>query len=59
MPAMVEKNPDGTYRVISPGGVHAKHTSRSRAYAQMRLLNMIDHGGKVWRRHGKKKRRLT
>lgn len=55
MPARVMQNGDGTWRVVTPNMTHAKRTTRAKALAQQRLLNMIDHGGKVWKRHGKKK----
>lgn len=44
MPARKIKNRDGTYRVVSSGGVHAKSTSKAKAEAQIRLLNAIEHG---------------
>jgi hypothetical protein len=46
MPAKVSKNKDGSYRVVTPNGVHSKHTSKKNAEAQARLLNAIDHGYK-------------
>lgn len=44
MPATISKNPDGSFRVSTPNGVHAKHTSMRNAKKQKRLLNAIDHG---------------
>ena len=50
MPVRIEKK-DG-YRVSTPGGVKAKHTSFRKAMSQKRLLNAVDHG---WKPTGKKK----
>lgn len=44
MPAKVSKNPNGSYKVETPNGVHAKHTTLKNAKSQQRLLNAIDHG---------------
>jgi len=55
MPAKAIKNPDGSYKVVTPNGVHAKHTTAKNAYAQVRLLNAIDHGWTPGK--GKKKKR--
>lgn len=46
MPAKMTKNANGSYRVATPNGVHAKHTTKQNAQAQQRLLNAIDHGYK-------------
>jgi hypothetical protein len=46
MPAKITKNEDGSYRVETPNGVHAKHTSKKNAEHQVNLLNAIDHGWK-------------
>jgi len=46
MPARVSKNHNGTYRVATPGGTKAKHTTKARAEAQQRLLNALEHGWK-------------
>jgi len=56
MPAQVSKNKDGSYRVSTPNGTHAKRTSKEKAEAQQRLLNAIDHGfdpdaHKFWKGH--------
>lgn len=45
MPVKISKT-DGGYRVSTPGGVKAKHTSKQRAEAQARLLRALDHGWK-------------
>ena len=45
MPAKVHKTKGG-YRVTTPGGVKARHTTRAKAKKQQRLLNAIDHGWK-------------
>jgi len=52
MPVKVRKV-DG-YRVSTPGGVKAKHTTKAKAHAQKRLLNAVEHG---WKPTGKKKRK--
>ena len=44
MPVKVTKH-DG-YRVSTPGGVKAKSTTRTKAMAQKRLLNAVEHGWK-------------
>lgn len=44
MPYKMEKK-DG-YKVSSPHGVHAKHTTKAKAEAQMNLLRGIEHGWK-------------
>jgi len=44
VPARVSKNKDGTYKVSTPNGTHAKRTTKKKAMAQKRLLNAIDHG---------------
>jgi len=36
----------GNYRVSTPSGVHAKHTTKVKAEAQSRLLNAVEHGWK-------------
>ncbi len=41
---------DGGYEVTSPHGTKAKHTSKKKAKAQMRLLQGIEHGWKPERR---------
>ena len=48
MPVTVKKV-DG-YRVSTPGGVKAKHTTARKAMAQRRLLNAVEHG---WKPTGK------
>jgi hypothetical protein len=57
MPVSVTKNPNGSYKVETPNGVHARGTSKENAEAQARLLNAVDHG---WHTdgQGKKRRRL-
>lgn len=44
MPVTIKKT-DG-YRVSTPGGVKAKHTTKKKAEAQKRLLNAVEHGWK-------------
>lgn len=50
MPVTISKN-DGGYRVSTPKGVHAKHTTLAKAKSQERLLNAVEHG---WVPTGKK-----
>ena len=45
MPAKVTKVKGG-YKVSTPNGTHAKHTTKAKAMAQARLLNALDHGFK-------------
>lgn len=44
MPYLMEKHPDGSYSVVNKktGYIHAKHTTLSKAKAQIRLLGMIE-----------------
>lgn len=49
MPYKMEKS-NGGYRVTSPHGVKAKHSTKANAESQMRLLRGIEHG---WRPTGK------
>lgn len=49
MPVSIKKV-DG-YRVSTPGGVKAKHTTKAKAKRQKRLLYGIEHG---WKPTGKK-----
>jgi len=49
MPVSIEKT-DGKYRVSTPGGVKAKHTTKGKAEAQGRLLRGVEHG---WKPTGK------
>lgn len=44
MPVKVKKV-DG-YRVSTPGGVKAKHTTKAKAESQRRLLQAVEHGYK-------------
>lgn len=43
MPARKVALPGGGFRVETPNRVHAKHTSKKNANAQVRLLNAIEH----------------
>jgi hypothetical protein len=36
----------GGYKVSTPNGVHAKHTTKAKAKKQERLLNAVEHGWK-------------
>jgi len=42
MPYKVKKNKDGSYKVTSPSGTKAKHTTKAKARAQQRLLYAIE-----------------
>ena len=44
------------YRVSTPGGVKAKHTTKKKAEAQRRLLQGVEHGWKPTGKPAKKKR---
>lgn len=50
MPAKVTKVKGG-YRVSTPGGVKAKHTTKAKAQHQANLLRGVEHG---WTPTGKK-----
>jgi len=50
MPYKITKA-DGAYKVTSPHGTRAKHTTKAKAKKQVRLLNAVKHG---WRPTGKK-----
>lgn len=45
MPEKISKVKGG-YRVSTPGGVKAKHTTKAKAESQARLLRAVDHGWK-------------
>jgi len=51
MPVEIRKV-DG-YRVSTPGGVKARHTTKTRAQRQARLLRGVEHG---WKPTGKRAR---
>lgn len=53
MPEKIRKVKGG-YRVSTPGGVKAKHTTKKKAEAQARLLRAVEHG---WKPTGKKKKK--
>lgn len=44
MPARATKRNGGGYRVTTPHGTKAKHTTQEKAESQVRLLNALDHG---------------
>ena len=50
MPVAITKNSDGSYQVRTPSRVHAKHTTYTKAIAQERLLNAVEHGWKPSRK---------
>jgi hypothetical protein len=43
MPYHIEKNKDGSFRVIGPSGVHSKHTTKAKAEAQIRVMEAATH----------------
>jgi hypothetical protein len=49
MPYALIKHKDGSYSVKNKetGNLHAIHTTKQKAVAQMRLLYLIDSGGKL------------
>jgi hypothetical protein len=49
MPVTVEKV-NGGFRVSTPHGTKAKHTTKKKAMAQERLLNAVEHGWKPTRK---------
>jgi hypothetical protein len=53
MPWDIEKTKDGKYSVKGPHGTHAKGTTKKKAEAQVRLLGMIEHGGRPRNKRGK------
>jgi len=56
MPVTIRKS-GSRYSVSTPHGTKAKHTTTTKAEAQKRLLNAVEHG---WKPTGKpKKRRRT
>ena len=55
MPVKVKKV-DG-YRVSTPGGVKAKHTTQAKAEAQANLLRGVEHGWKPTGKPAKKKKK--
>ena len=54
MPVSIKKNKGGSYRVSTPNGVKAKHTTKAKAKAQERLLNAIEHNPNFVPKHRKK-----
>lgn len=50
MPYRVQKLKSGRYRMSGPSGVRAKSSTKANVEAQLRLLRMIDHGGKPRRK---------
>jgi len=51
MPVKISKNKGGDYRVSTPGGTKAKHTTKTKAQRQKNLLNAVEHSD--WRPTGK------
>jgi len=46
MPVKTTKLKGGGYSNSTPNGVKAKHTTKTKAAAQKRLLNAVEHGWK-------------
>ncbi len=44
MPVKITSAMGGGYRVSTPNGVKAKHTTKEKAERQRRLLNAVEHG---------------
>ena len=57
MPVKIQSVGKGKYKVSTPRGTKAKHTTKAKAEKQKRLLNAIDHGFKPTGRPAKKKTR--
>jgi len=55
MPVKVRKV--NGYRVSTPGGVKAKHTTKKKAEAQANLLRAVDHGWKPTGKPARKRKR--
>jgi hypothetical protein len=57
MPYKMERNSDGSYRVINAdtGDVKAAHTSKRDAIRQIRLLHGVDHGWRPTHHFGRKR----
>lgn len=58
MPVKISKNKGGSYRVSTPHGVKAKHTTKKKAEAQQRLLNAIEHNPHFKPHHKKMARHI-
>jgi hypothetical protein len=56
MPVKVRKV-NGGYKVSTPSGVKSRKTTKTKAKAQERLLNAVEHGWKPTKKTGKKKRK--
>jgi hypothetical protein len=56
MPYKMERNSDGSYKVINAvtGDVKAAHTSKREAKRQIRLLHGVDHGWKPSHKFGRR-----
>lgn len=57
MPVKIQSVGKGKYRVSTPHGTKAKHTTKAKAEKQKRLLNAVDHGWKPTGKPAKKKTR--
>jgi hypothetical protein len=58
MPVKIAKQKGGGYRVSTPNGVKAKHTTKGKAKAQERLLNAIEHNPNFHPHHKKMARQI-
>ena len=54
MPVKIQSVGKGKYRVSTPHGTKAKHTTLAKAKRQERLINAVDHG---WKPTGKPAKR--
>ena len=59
MPVKIQSVGKGKYRVSTPHGTKAKHTTKAKAERQKRLLNAVDHGWKPTGKPAKKKSSRT
>jgi hypothetical protein len=53
MPYKIRRTKSGKYRVTSPHGTKSRGTTRRKAVAQVRLLNMLKHNKRVKKRRRK------
>ena len=57
MPVEITKVGKGKFKVSTPSGTKAKHTTKVKAEAQKRLLNAVEHGWVPTGRQAKKKKK--
>jgi len=58
MPVKITKIAGGKYRVSTPGGTKAKHTTKKKAMAQERLLNAMEHNPEFKKRMEARKKKM-